>query len=182
MQKPPYHYEEIKMQQRYSLWIISVVAVTLTITSIHNTVLAAEEGLKSPIPNEICLECHDYILEWNTGKEDILQPHRLHLESKRTEYDGRQKMCVTCHEAWVPADPGWMDSGVYHPDVVMDPKTFWRRNIQRKEIATGTPYLLDAFHPEKPYTFKPLLERLVCVDCHGPDSKVKTFYGTPLKE
>jgi len=142
----------------------------------------AEQKLKAPIDNKVCLECHDYkeMLQGETGRrKGILQPHRIHLESKKTEYNGRQKMCVTCHEAWVPAEPGWMDSGVHHPDAVMDPSAVWMRSIQRKDITTGLAYL-DAVHPENPYTFKPLLQRLVCKECHGPDSRIKTFYGTAL--
>ena len=139
----------------------------------------AEEGKpKAAIGNETCLECHDAILEWKTKRKDIKQPHRLHLESKRMEYDGRQKMCVTCHEAMVTTEPGEgiLDGDVYHPDIVMKHDGVWKKYIVRKEITSGSSYL-DAVHPEKPYTFKPLLERLVCVDCHGLDSKVKVLYG-----
>ena len=36
----------------------------------------------------------------------------------------------------------------------------------------GNPALIEAVHPENPYTFKPLLKRLVCLDCHAPDRDV----------
>lgn len=160
-----------------------IVVVILAIVGINGTVRAGETGPKALIKNEICLECHDVILEWKTKKSDIKQPHRLHLESKKMEYNGKQKMCVTCHEAIVPTEAGTgiLDGDVYHPDTVMKPDAVWKRSIQRKEITSGSPYL-DGIRPEKPYTFKPPLERLVCVDCHGSDSKVKVLYGMPLKK
>jgi cytochrome c551/c552 len=159
-----------------------IVVVTLAIAGINGTIGAEETGPKAIIKNEICLECHDVILGWKTKKKDVKQPHLLHLESKRTEYNGRQKMCVTCHEAMVPTEAGTgiLDSDVYHPDVASEGIKL-KKYIQRKEVTSGSPYL-DAVHPEKPYTFKPVLERLVCVDCHGHDSKVKTLYGMSLKE
>ncbi|OGP65462.1 MAG: hypothetical protein A3K22_03885 [Deltaproteobacteria bacterium RBG_16_42_7] len=89
---------------------------------------------------------------------------------------------MTCHEAMVPTEPGKgiLEGDVYHPDTVMKPDGVWKKYIVRKEITSGSPYL-DAVHPEKPYTFKPPLERFVCVDCHGPDSKVKVLYGLDTK-
>ena len=58
----------------------------------------------------------------------------------------------------------------------------------------GNPVLIEAVHPEDPYTFKPLLKRLVCLDCHAPERdidkikhadgkshRIKFFYG-PIEE
>jgi hypothetical protein len=38
---------------------------------------------------------------------------------------------------------------------------------------------IEALRTAEPYPYKPTLKRLVCAECHGPDSKIKTFYGAP---
>jgi hypothetical protein len=43
--------------------------------------------------------------------------------------------------------------------------------VQRSNPAELSEYLI-AVSPENPYTFKPLLKRLVCVECHDSDRKV----------
>lgn len=48
--------------------------------------------------------------------------------------------------------------------------------IQRKDAQGEIPFFV-AVHPENPYTFKPLLKRLVCVECHGYDRKVSKVRG-----
>ncbi len=48
--------------------------------------------------------------------------------------------------------------------------------IQRKN-PKGEIEFFVAVHPEDPYTFKPLLKRLVCVECHGQDRKVTKVRG-----
>lgn len=136
------------------------------------------EEKKQQVENEICLECHSKIFDWKTKRKDILELHTRHVKSKRTEYGGMNKKCVTCHEAWALTDePGWTDSPVYHPDTAMRPAGFWKKHIQKKDITPGLFYT-GAAHHEKPYYLKPLLDRLVCLDCHGTDSKVKVLYGT----
>lgn len=47
-------------------------------------------------------------------------------------------------------------------------RNFIQRPLNEKEIS-----LFVALHPENPYTFKPLLKKLVCLECHGFDRKVK---------
>lgn len=171
------------MRNKYlKICVMSIVVIILAIAGMNSPTRAEETAQKTIIKNETCLECHDVILEWKTKKKGIKQPHRLHLESKKKEYDGRQKMCVTCHEAMVLTEEGKgiLEGNVYHPDVASEGIKL-KKYIQRKEVTTGTPYLLDALHPEKPDTFKPVLERLVCVDCHGTDSKVKVLYGFDTK-
>ncbi|MEW6410051.1 MAG: hypothetical protein AB1488_08060 [Nitrospirota bacterium] len=51
-------------------------------------------------------------------------------------------------------------------------KNFVIRSDPKGEI----PFFV-AIHPEKPYTFKPLMERLVCLKCHGPDREIKEIKG-----
>ncbi len=47
-----------------------------------------------------------------------------------------------------------------------------RNFIQRPRKETEISFFV-AIHPEEPYTFKPLLKRLVCIECHGAQRKVK---------
>jgi len=75
---------------------------------------------------------------------------------------------------------GMLDGDIHHPYTAMKPDGVWKTFIVRNDLASESTYLA-AVHPEKPYTFKPLLERLVCVDCHDADSKVKVLYGATLK-
>jgi TorA maturation chaperone TorD len=165
------------MRNSYLHMIVMIItAIAIAVSGMNTSGWAEEEKSKAQIKNEVCLACHSYILDWKTKRKDIAQPHRRHLESKNVAYGGKQKLCVTCHEAWVPADPGWMGSGVYHPDTAMKPDGVWKKYIQRKDTHGNPPYL-EAVHPEDPYTFKPLLKRLVCRECHGPDSKIKVLYG-----
>jgi hypothetical protein len=49
--------------------------------------------------------------------------------------------------------------------------------IQRSNVEGLNAYLV-AVHPEAPYTFKPLLKRLVCVECHGKEKKVDKVVGS----
>jgi len=47
-------------------------------------------------------------------------------------------------------------------------RNFIQRPLGEKEIS-----FFVAIHPEAPYTFKPLLKKLVCLECHGSYRKVK---------
>lgn len=157
----------------------NILVLTIFCLGLITFIWCGETSAQDGIKNDICLGCHANILKWKTGKKGVIQPHRLHLESKNKAYNGRQKLCVTCHEAWVPESPGWMGSGIHHPETAMKPDGVWKKYIVRKDTH-GMPFL-EAVQPADPYTFKPLLKRLVCVDCHGPDSKVKVFYGLAEK-
>lgn len=48
--------------------------------------------------------------------------------------------------------------------------------IQRKDAGNGLPFFV-AVHPEDPYTFKPLLKRLVCLECHSAERKTDKVIG-----
>ena len=48
--------------------------------------------------------------------------------------------------------------------------------IQRDKPEEMNAYLI-AMRPDVPYTFKPLLKRLVCVECHSKDRKVNKVTG-----
>jgi hypothetical protein len=48
--------------------------------------------------------------------------------------------------------------------------------VQRGTPEDDIPFL-TAIHPEKPYTFKPLLKRLVCIQCHGQGRTVDKVIG-----
>lgn len=49
--------------------------------------------------------------------------------------------------------------------------------IQRSNPEGMNPYLI-AVRPQSPYTFKPLLKRLVCVECHSNARKVNKITGS----
>ena len=135
--------------------------------------------------NEVCLDCHGDILDVKTGRKKIPNLHRLHLESKKTAYEGKNADCLTCHEMVTPSETkakkreGWFAKGdVYHPNWMQAPRDLWKKQIVRG--GEGTQYAhVNALRPLEPYPYKPSLKRLVCVECHGPDSKIKTFYGAP---
>ncbi|MBI2266557.1 MAG: hypothetical protein HYU64_15575 [Armatimonadetes bacterium] len=167
---------------------ISLSAVLVFLFAVGTIVEVAASQKTAQVPvfkeNEDCLTCHKSILDVKTGKKQIVAPHKKHLESKKMEYKGEQRKCLTCHEAYTAAKRGerkpgfFVKGGIFHPNTDREPKAFWRRTIQRPDTH-GNPPLVEAVHPESPYLFKTSLSRLVCVKCHGPDSKVKTFYGTP---
>jgi len=48
--------------------------------------------------------------------------------------------------------------------------------IQRSNADGEIPFFV-AVHPENPYTFKPLLKKLVCLECHGQERKVTKIKG-----
>lgn len=48
--------------------------------------------------------------------------------------------------------------------------------IQRSDPKGEIPFFV-AIHPEDPYTFKPLLKKLVCLECHSSERKVDKVMG-----
>ena len=135
--------------------------------------------------NLLCLDCHKDILAVKTGRNSTPNPHRLHLDSKKIAYEGKNRDCLTCHEMVVPSETkakkkeGWFVKGdVYHPNVLRYPPGVWQKQVVRG--GEGKQYIqVDVLRQEEPHLYKPTLKRLVCVECHGPDSKIKTFYGAP---
>jgi hypothetical protein len=51
------------------------------------------------------------------------------------------------------------------------------RNVIQRSVPEGAIPFFVAIHPEDPYTYKPLLKRLVCLECHGQDRKVDRITG-----
>lgn len=136
--------------------------------------------------NARCLECHDEILIKKTPRGVNPNPHVLHLQSKKTAYKGANRDCLTCHEMVMPVDEkarkkeGWFfKDNVYHPNVLLTPNAVWKKLIVRPTLTTSYASV-DALRTAEPYLYKPTLKRLVCVECHGSDSQVKTFYGAPV--
>lgn len=135
--------------------------------------------------NENCLDCHKDILQVKSARPDIDNLHVRHLQSKKTAYKGENRDCLKCHEmvatveGRAPKKEGWfVKGGVYHPNVMLAPEGVWKKLIVRPAVQPtyGT---VEALRTADPYTFKPTLKRLVCVECHGQDSKTKAFYGAP---
>lgn len=137
--------------------------------------------------NKVCLDCHRSILNVKTARRNIPNPHRLHLTSKKTAFGGANRYCATCHdmvtqaEGKATAKEGWFVSAkgnVYHPNVMQNPRDLWKKLVVRG--GEGTRYShIDSLEQTEPHPYKPTLGRLVCADCHGPDSGIKTFYGAP---
>lgn len=135
--------------------------------------------------NQICLDCHKEILTVKTARKNIPNLHQLHLASNKTAYEGKNRDCLTCHQMVTSSETkakkkeGWFVKGdVYHPNVMLNPAGVWKKLVVRG--GEGTQYLqVNAMHQADPHPFKPTLKNLVCVECHGQDSKIKTFYGAP---
>lgn len=177
--------------------------VTLAFLALYSTACLAQEA-QSPIDwppkavskqqkgkvpdfagkNQLCLACHGYIMDVKTARKDIPNLHRLHLGSKKTAYEGKNRDCLTCHEMWTRAEnatekEGWfLMADVYHPNSAHSPADVWKKLIVRPGADMKTTRV-EALRTAEPYPFKPTLKRLVCAECHGPDSKIKTFYGAP---
>lgn len=133
--------------------------------------------------NEGCLDCHKEILDVKSARADIANLHVRHLQSKKTAYKGENRDCLACHEMLIPFEgraakkEGWFaKGGVYHPNVLLAPGEVWRKTITRPQ---GKPEFgtVEALRTSEPYLYKPTLKRLVCVECHAADSKIKAFYG-----
>lgn len=135
--------------------------------------------------NENCLDCHKDIVSVQSARPDVANLHLRHLQSKKVAYKGENRDCLACHEMVAPVEgraskkEGWFaKGGVYHPNVMLAPGDAWRKTIVRLHV-TPDQGIVGALRTSEPYIYKPTLKRLVCVECHGPDSKIKVFYGAP---
>lgn len=136
--------------------------------------------------NQICMDCHKDIMAVKTGRKNVPNLHRLHLESKKTAYKGENRDCLVCHETIsvsktkAPDREGWFAKGdVYHPNVMRYQSGVWKKLIVRsEEAAQHSP--VGTLQPPEIDIYKTSLKRLVCMECHGPDSKIKTFFGAPV--
>lgn len=151
--------------------------ILLVFTGCAGSPLLPKEHIASismPEENNKCMQCHDYILRSKAsgGVKDL---HRRHIESKKDDFDGSQKYCTICHEAWDEDLPNGIDrEGVIHPATAQKPLQYWRRQVQKTE--RFMPETLYFINNENPYLFKPMLQRLVCLECHGPHSSIKELY------
>jgi hypothetical protein len=55
------------------------------------------------------------------------------------------------------------------------------KNVIQRNNPEGVEGLLVAVHPEDPYTFKPMLKKLVCLECHSKARKVDKVMGADGK-
>ncbi len=140
---------------------------------------------------------------------DLIPPSpRVAVEDGKRFNKLRKINCLTCHEAWsesviVPAARplteldklekmirAQMIAPAHAPTVlkgkIVANDEFLKQYENLKKFIVradthGNPALIEAVHPENPYTFKPLLKRLVCVDCHAlgrPVDKIEHADGT----
>jgi hypothetical protein len=138
------------------------------------------------------------------SKKKYPHPHAVHLNIPEQKAGGLKKItCATCHEAVAERVKEAEKAGVDEKSVmacfssaIAGDKTFeeckqmadllkstriepygpLKNYIQRKDAQDERPFF-TAIHPANPYTFKPLLKRLVCVECHGQDRKVIAVMG-----
>lgn len=138
--------------------------------------------------NILCLDCHKDIMAVKTASKKHPNLHKLHLESKKIAYEGKNRDCLVCHEmiaiskTKAPKKEGYFVKGdVYHPNVMRDlpGPSVWKKLVVRAgDLSQHNPS--EILRPAEPYIYKPSLKRLVCLECHGPDSKIKTFFGAPV--
>jgi nitrate reductase cytochrome c-type subunit len=135
--------------------------------------------------NLICMDCHKDILSVRSTRKNVPNLHQLHLASKKIAYKGENRDCLVCHESVARSatkgekKENWFNKGdVFHPNV-MRYETAWKRVVVRP--AGDEPRNpADTLQLADPYIYKLSLKRLVCLECHGPDSKVKTLFGAPV--
>ena len=162
-----------------SLLILTGVMVLLLTGCASSPLLPKEHiaTISMPEENNKCMQCHDYILRGKSLKSGHKDLHRRHIESKRMDFDESQKYCITCHEAWdedAELTNGIDREGIIHPVTAQQPLLYWRRHVQKTEQFKPEP--LHFINNENPYLFKPMLQRLVCVECHGSYSSIKELY------
>ena len=112
----------------------------------------------------------------------------------------KKMTCATCHEAYAPkeglkevvdekavmecfskaiAGEKGMEECIEQAKIMREsriqPYGPLKLFVQRKDEG-GIPFF-TAVHPENPYTFKPLLKRLVCIECHSRERKVEKVMG-----
>lgn len=127
--------------------------------------------------NPKCIKCHDTLLTGRTLNPEIKEVHRRHVESTKTEFGGRQRACLTCHEAFLRGKVADLEGapvkGYFHPTTSNQPVEYWRLRVRKLEVPE-TPAALPLLAPEDPQIFKPTLRRLVCLECHS--RRLKVFY------
>lgn len=148
-------------------------------------VVSAETGRKyNKLRGINCLTCHE---SWKERK-----PYTDLHERARSDEERLEQMVATQRITPPPAR-AVVDKVVPDDDFLRQHETL-KKFVVRTDKKRQNPALIEAVRPEDPYTFKPLLKRLVCLDCHGqdrevdriehPDGKshrIKFFYG-PIAE
>lgn len=135
--------------------------------------------------NQICMDCHKDIMAVKSSRKNVPNLHQLHLASTKTAYKGDNRDCLVCHESVsvskpdAPGKEGWFaKGGVFHPNV-MRYQPAWKKVVVRSDVDPQR-QPGDTLRPAEPDFYKPTLKRLVCLECHGPESKIKTFFGAPV--
>ncbi|OGH56916.1 MAG: hypothetical protein A3G34_15950 [Candidatus Lindowbacteria bacterium RIFCSPLOWO2_12_FULL_62_27] len=110
--------------------------------------------------------------------------HERHIRSTNPAYNHENHSCITCHAGFrMAGGDGDQREGYFNEGTVLHPNSFKKtmsRIIVRPRRSEGEPIFTEAVMLRNPHLFKPNLQELVCVKCHGPDSKIKVLYGSPL--
>jgi hypothetical protein len=147
-------------------------------------VVSVETGRKyNKLRGINCLTCHE---SWKERKPSTDLHERARSDEERLE------QMVAAQKITPPPARAVVDKVVPDDDFLRQHETL-KKFVVRSDKRQN-PSLIEAVRPEDPYTFKPLLKRLVCLDCHGqdwevdriehPDGKshrIKFFYG-PIAE
>jgi nitrate reductase cytochrome c-type subunit len=168
----------------WGLRVVVVAALVLVgvVTAFGSASSDQPEFRAAEQENQKCLKCHKTILDAQTLRPDVREAHRRHLESTIKEFGGRQRVCTTCHEAFVKGKVEGIEGapvkGFFHPSTSNQPTKYWRLRVRKLEVP-DTPAALPPIMPEDPQIFKPTLKRMVCLECHS--RKLKVFYPPELK-
>ena len=125
--------------------------------------VAVEEGKKyNKLRGINCLTCHE---SWKERKTPSDPP-----ESEKSDIERLEQM-VAAQKTTPPPPAQPVANKVVPNDEFLQQYENLKKFVVRADKRQN-PAFIEAVHPEDPYTFKPLLKRLVCVDCHGKDREV----------
>jgi len=128
--------------------------------------LAEKKPLKpeTQLPKITCGTCH----------ETQVQRTREYIEGKNlTAFD--EKTVLDCFAGAMAGERGFdecEEMAEMLKKTRIEPDGPLRNFIQRPRQETEIDFFV-AIHPENPYTFKPMLKKLVCIECHSVERKVK---------
>ncbi|MBI5253199.1 MAG: hypothetical protein HY930_02205 [Euryarchaeota archaeon] len=167
------------MKKRIMLFAVAMVLAIVTAGCILPGPPETTPPPKVPVSytlaaNQKCLGCHGDNIKGDTTKNaNILPAHRKHLESSKLEFE-----CTQCHESWVPAT-GMETRGIVRGGILHPVQKDWTRYYVFKPEMEGKADYVTALTIQNPNIFKPDLNKLVCTQCHGAESKIKALYGVP---
>lgn len=130
--------------------------------------LASREPVKAKpgaqLPKITCGTCHE---------SQVAQTREYLERNNLTVFD--EKTVLDCFTRAIAGERGFGECEAMAEMLKktrIEPYGPLRNFIQRPRQETEIDFFV-AIHPEDPYTFKPLLKKLVCIECHAVERKVK---------